>query len=64
MKNLTARAALLEGLRRMKAFGMNRVCISTGVSNVPARQLYKSVGFNIANRYIDYAKSGEKQKAG
>ena len=27
------RAALLEGLRRMQARGMDRVCISTGVSN-------------------------------
>ena len=50
------RAALLEGLRRMKAYGMNRVCISTGVSNVPARQLYESIGFKVVNRYLDYAK--------
>ena len=58
------RAALLEGLRRMKAYGMNRVCISTGVSNVPAIQLYESIGFKIVNRYLDYVKLGEKQKAG
>jgi ribosomal protein S18 acetylase RimI-like enzyme len=58
------RAALLEGLHRMKAFGMNRVCISTGVSNVPARQLYESIGFIIVNRYLDYVESSEKQKAG
>ncbi len=50
------RAALLEGLRRMKAYGMNRVCVSTGVSNVPARQLYESIGFKVVNRYLDYAK--------
>ncbi len=50
------RAALLEGLRRMKAYGMNRVCISTGVSNVPARQLYESIGFKVVNRYLDYAR--------
>ena len=50
------RAALLEGLRRMKALGMVRVCISTGVSNTPARQLYESVGFTIVNQYLDYVK--------
>jgi mycothiol synthase len=57
------RAALLEGLRRMKAYGMNRVCISTGVSNVPAKRLYESIGFKIVNRYLDYVKLREKQKA-
>lgn len=50
------RAALLEGLRRMKAYGMNRVCISTGVSNEAAKQLYESIGFKIVNRYLDYEK--------
>jgi len=50
------RAALLEGLRRMKAYGMDRVCISTGVSNTPAIQLYQSIGFKIVNRYQDYVK--------
>ena len=50
------RAALLEGLRRMKGHGMNRVCISTGVSNTPAIRLYESVGFKIVNRYLDYVK--------
>jgi len=58
------RAALLEGLRRMKAYGMDRVCISTGVSNVPAKQLYGSIGFKIVNRYLDYVKIQEKQKSG
>jgi ribosomal protein S18 acetylase RimI-like enzyme len=50
------RAALLEGLRRMQAAGMDRVCVSTGVSNTPARRLYESVGFRIVNRYLDYVK--------
>jgi ribosomal protein S18 acetylase RimI-like enzyme len=58
------RAALLEGLRRMKANGMDRVCISTGASNVPAKQLYESIGFKIVNRYLDYVKSSKKQQAG
>jgi len=51
------RAALLEGLRRMRARGMDRVCISTGVSNVPAIRLYKSIGFEIVNQYLDYVKT-------
>lgn len=50
------RAALLEGLRRMKAYGMTRVCISTSMSNVPAIQLYESIGFKVVNRYLDYTK--------
>jgi ribosomal protein S18 acetylase RimI-like enzyme len=58
------RAALVEVLHRMKAYGMNRVCISANVSNVPAKQLYESIGFKIVNRYLDYVKLREKQKAG
>ncbi len=50
------RAVLLEGLRRMKGYGMNRVCISTNVTNLPARQLYKSIGFKVVNQYHDYVK--------
>jgi mycothiol synthase len=51
------RLALLESLRRMKAYGMQRVCISTGVTNTPALNLYASVGFKIENKYLDYIKS-------
>jgi ribosomal protein S18 acetylase RimI-like enzyme len=51
------RAALLESLRRMKAHGMDRVCISTGVSNVAAIRLYESVGFKIVNKYLDYVQT-------
>lgn len=50
------RAVLIEGLHRMKSYGMNRVCVSTGVSNVPAEQLYESIGFKTVNRYLDYAR--------
>jgi ribosomal protein S18 acetylase RimI-like enzyme len=50
------RAALLECLRRMQAAGMNRVCVSTGETNTPARRLYESVGFRVVNRYLDYVK--------
>jgi ribosomal protein S18 acetylase RimI-like enzyme len=50
------RAALLECLRRLQAVGMNRVCVSTGETNTPARRLYESVGFSVMNRYLDYVK--------
>jgi mycothiol synthase len=50
------RAVLLEGLRRLKARGMDRACVSTGVTNTPARQLYASVGFEVVNKYLDYVK--------
>jgi mycothiol synthase len=52
----TARAVLLEALHRMKACGMDRVCVSTGESNAPARRLYESIGFAIQNKYIEYVK--------
>ena len=51
------RAVLLECLRRMQARGMDRVCISTGVSNTPALRLYESIGFKIVNKYLDYVKT-------
>ena len=50
------RAVLLEGLRRMKALGMDRVCVSTGVTNEPARRLYESAGFRAVNQYLDFVK--------
>jgi mycothiol synthase len=52
------RAVLLEGLRRMRACGMDRVCISTGISNAPAKRLYESIGFKAVNRYLDYVRMG------
>lgn len=51
------RATLLDGLRRMRACGMDRVCISTGVSNTPPMRLYESIGFRIVNKYLDYVKT-------
>ncbi len=50
------RAVLLECMRRVKARGMDRVCVSTGEPNVAARGLYESVGFRIVNRYVEYAR--------
>jgi mycothiol synthase len=51
------RAVLLEGLRWMQAHGMDRVCVSTGDSNMPAQRLYESIGFKVVNRYLSYAKT-------
>jgi ribosomal protein S18 acetylase RimI-like enzyme len=51
------RLALLESLRRMQGYGMERVCISTGVTNIPALRLYDSVGFRAMNKYLDYVKT-------
>jgi GNAT superfamily N-acetyltransferase len=51
-----ARLALVESLHRMQTYGMDRVCISTGISNTPALKLYTSLGFKIVNRYLDYTR--------
>jgi mycothiol synthase len=48
------RAVLLEGLHRMRAHGMERVCVSTGVANTPALRLYESIGFKRINKTLDY----------
>lgn len=50
------RAVLLEALRRMRERGMNRVCVSTGEANTPARRLYEAIGFRIVNGYHQYVK--------
>lgn len=52
-----ARATLLESLRRQQARGMDRVCISTGQSNHPARQLYESLGFTITSAFLTFIKA-------
>ena len=54
------RAVLLEGLRHMQERDMNRVCVSTGVTNTPALRLYESVGFRIENWYLQYVQSPGK----
>lgn len=51
-----ARTVLFECLRWMQARGMNRLSLSTGVSNTPAIRLYESVGFRIVNKYVEYVK--------
>ena len=51
-----SQAALAECLRRMRARGMQRVSVSTGVDNTPAIRLYESVGFTIVKKYLEYIK--------
>ncbi len=51
------RAAILECLRRMQSMGMDRVSVSTTITNTPARNLYESIGFRIANEYHEYLQS-------
>jgi ribosomal protein S18 acetylase RimI-like enzyme len=46
----------------LKARGMDRVCVSTGVSNTPALRLYESVGFRIVNKYLDYVKTVKRRR--
>lgn len=50
------RALLLEVLRRMQAQRMERACVSTGVTNIPAIRLYSAVGFESRNVALDYRK--------
>jgi mycothiol synthase len=51
------RAVLLEGLRRMRIHRMDRVCVSTTHTNEAAQRLYRSVGFEIVNKYLDYVRT-------
>jgi ribosomal protein S18 acetylase RimI-like enzyme len=50
------KAILLECMRRMKNYGMDRVSVSTGLSNEPGLRLYRSVGFTVENEYHEYVK--------
>jgi len=50
------RAVLLEGMRRMKAAGMDRVCVSTGIGNTAAQRLYESAGFTVVNYCRDFVR--------
>lgn len=50
------RAVLVEGMRRLQAAGMDRVCVSTRLANTATRSLYDSVGFAEANRYLAFVR--------
>ena len=54
------RLALLESLRRMKSYGMERVCISTASPIHPQSTSIPRIGFKIVNRYLDYVKTPER----
>ena len=51
------RAVLLEGLRRMRALRIERVCVSATGTDTPAVRLYESAGLRVVNRYLDYVKT-------
>jgi mycothiol synthase len=51
-----ARAALLEGMKRMKERGADTALVSTGGSETGAIRLYESVGFRRVNMEIAYIK--------
>jgi mycothiol synthase len=57
-----ARAALLEGMARMKARGAETALVSTGEENAGAIRLYESVGFRVVNQELTFTKS-EKRDA-
>ena len=52
------RAAIIKCLYRMRALGMDRACVSTGISNTPAIRLYESISFVPVNQYIEFVKAG------
>jgi len=49
------KAVMLEGLRRLKASGMQTAIVYSGGSNQASRKLYESVGFEVYNRLYGYA---------
>ena len=51
------RTMLLEGLQRLKTCGICTATLGTTSSNVNAIRLYKSIGFEVANRILWYTKA-------
>lgn len=50
------KAVMLEGLRRLRAFGMQTAILKTFGDNEAARSLYESVGFRTFNKLYGYRK--------
>ena len=50
------KAVMLEGLRRLQAFGMQTAIACSVGSNTAAWKLYESVGFHTYNRSFDHSK--------
>ena len=51
------RAVVLEGLRRLQAWGMTRAILGTGIKNEPAIRLYEQVGFHVETQLLTYARA-------
>jgi len=51
-----SRAVLLECMHRIQRREVERVSVSTGVTNEPAMRLYGSVGFKVVNKFLEYVK--------
>jgi len=52
------RAVIQVCLQNMRTYGMDRVEVSTGINNNPARNLYQSLGFISENYNLEYLKPG------
>ena len=50
------KAVMLEGLRRLKATGMQTAIVYSVNSNEASMKLYESVGFKVYNRSYNYVK--------
>jgi mycothiol synthase len=51
------RAVIQVCLQTMRGYGMDRVEVSTGINNTPARNLYQSLGFIPENFNLEYLKA-------
>jgi mycothiol synthase len=51
------RAVMVEGLRRLQAWGMTKAMVGTGAKNVPAIRLYEDVGFYTETHLLTYARA-------
>jgi len=54
------KSLLFEGLRRLKAEGMNEADVCTNYNNPPAIGLYESVGFQKVKKLLTYGKGAAK----
>jgi ribosomal protein S18 acetylase RimI-like enzyme len=50
------KAVMLEGLRRMRLGGMQTAIVCAAQDNPAAQRLYQSVGFQVANQLVTYAR--------
>jgi ribosomal protein S18 acetylase RimI-like enzyme len=50
------KAVILEGLRRLKAYGARTAIVYSVAGNEPSRKLYESAGFQVVNHEYIYAR--------